>query len=129
MKRLLTIFLVLSFLLVPVFGYSGEKQIRFAWEQVLSSDMAGWRLYRSGVSAGPYTEVLDIPYAESDSGTYTSDFEMASPDGKIHTYYFVLRAYDTSGNESADSNEVDLVVDFEAPSSPFNLVVTIIAGG
>ena len=127
MKKLIVIVLALCFLMVPTSSYAGEKQVTFAWEQSVSTDLAGWKLYRSDYSGELYHEVLDIQYSKNDSGTYTSDYEMTSPDGETHTYYFELRAYDSDGNPSDPSNEVSLVVDFEAPSAPFNLTVTIIS--
>ena len=62
--------------------------------------MAGYNLYRSGTTGGPYTKVN----ASLITGTTYSD------SGLIFgtTYYYVLRAVDTSANESANSGEVNV---------------------
>ena len=87
----------------------------FTWNANTESDLEGYHLYRSPTS-GQYTFgsnwVADIP-----AGTETIDY--TAPEG---TWYFVLTAYDTSGNESGPSNEVTLVVpDTTPPADPNGL--------
>ena len=66
------------------------------WADNTELDLAGYNLYRGTVS-GVYTKVntvLIVPSAQIDTGL-TNGTE----------YYYVVRAVDTSANESGDSNE------------------------
>lgn len=66
------------------------------WNSNTESDLAGYRVYY-GNTSGIYT-------SSEDAGNVTS-YEISNvTNGK--TYYISLRAYDTSGNESASSQEV-----------------------
>ena len=56
---------------------------------------------------------------------YTASQIITSPDSQSISYYFVITAFDTSGNESGKSNEVVATVDFESPGSPTSLTVTV----
>ena len=112
MKKLLPFLLLL-----PVLAFAGQKTLHITWNQVISDDFAGWKLYQDGV------EVLDIPYTGQTS--YETDMVLNSPDGQTITYSFYLTSYDTSGNESGPSNVVDKTIDFEAPGIPFELNITI----
>jgi hypothetical protein len=105
---------------------AGTKTLNFAWEQPGSLvGFAGWKLYQSDTAGGPGTVSMTIPYGGASQSTYTGTKVLTSPDGVTKTYYFTLSAFDTSGNESAKSNEVSAVIDFEAPGVPLNLQVTI----
>ena len=83
----------------------------FTWDANTETDLAGYHLYRSATS-GSYTLgsgwIADIP-----AGTETIDYEV--PEG---TWYFVMTAYDTSGNESGTSNEVFQTTDTTPPAPP-----------
>lgn len=68
---------------------------------------------------------MTIPYGGTAQTEYTGTKTLTSPDGQTKTYYFTLTAFDTSGNESAKSNEVSAVIDFEAPGVPLQLKVTV----
>ena len=65
------------------------------------SDLAGYRIYY-GTSSGSYTESVTI--SDPSATTYTLQNLSAS------TYYFVLRAYDTTNAESASSAEVSKTI-------------------
>jgi hypothetical protein len=60
-------------------------------------NLAGYKLYY-GTSKGHYPNVIEIRNPSATSYTVKG----LSP----NTYYFVLKAYDTSGKESDPSNEV-----------------------
>jgi hypothetical protein len=60
-------------------------------------DLAGYKLYY-GTSKGHYPNVIEIRNPSATSYTVKG----LSP----NTYYFVLKAYNTSGKESGPSNEV-----------------------
>ena len=98
-------------------SYGGSKTLTFAWDANTEEDLDGYRLFqRTKSSSYDYANpVKDIEETET-SCSIVVDIE--------GEYYWVARAYDTSGNESADSNEVNYRVDFTAPSAPvINLTV------
>ncbi len=67
-----------------------------------TSTVAGYNVYRSEVSGGPYTK-LDSSAVATDSFT---DYTVQS--GK--TYYFVVTSVNTSGVQSADSAQVSATI-------------------
>ena len=67
-----------------------------AWNSNTESDLAGYKVY-VGTSSGRYGSPIDV-------GKVTS-YAMANLNVG-NTYYFVVTAYDTSGNESLHSAEV-----------------------
>ena len=60
------------------------------------TDLSGYKIYY-GTASGNYSQTIDV-------GGITSSTVSNLTDGT--TYYFAMTAYDTSGNESAYSNEV-----------------------
>jgi len=60
------------------------------------TDLAGYRIYY-GTSEGNYTESIEI----SNTGITEYVIDSLPP----NTYYFVITAFDSSGNESSYSNE------------------------
>ena len=126
MKRL--IFILVILLNVSVV-FAAEKEISFGWNQEISIDFAGWKLYMSqspNVQPNPENLLETIAYNGEVQNQYTSNQVIIVPDKKISTYYFILTAFDTHGNESGPSNEISCAFDFEAPTSPFSLVITVI---
>lgn len=102
-------------LLLPISTAFGAD-VTFEWDPNTETDLAGYRLYQSDTS-GVYTygdgnQVETIP-----AGTETVTL-YGVPDG---TWYWVLTAYDTSGNESGPSNEVTDTLDSTAPAPPTGL--------
>jgi len=73
-------------------------ELTLAWDPNTEFDHAGYRLYNSPES-GEYT---DPPIADIPAGT-----EMITVTVPNALSFFVMRAYDTAGNESVDSNEVN----------------------
>jgi len=85
--------LLLCFVLAgPVWA---ATTIQLSWSPNTEPDLAGYRL-RYGTSSGTYTQTLDV-------GRVTSS-TISGLDSNL-TYYFVLHAFDTSGNVSLPSNE------------------------
>lgn len=87
-------------------GGSGTttKSVTLAWDAPTSdedgsdlTDLAGYKLY---YGTSPQPEIYATPVNVGAVITYTT------PDLSPGTYYFVVTAYDTSGNESVPSNEV-----------------------
>jgi fibronectin type 3 domain-containing protein len=67
-----------------------------------SSNVVGYNLYRSSTSNGPYTK-LNSPLVTST--TYTDTAVIAS-----QTYFYVGTSVDSSGNETAFSNQVPATI-------------------
>ena len=96
--------LVLSILAVqPVWADS----ITVQWNPNSETDLAGYRLYYGNQSRtdAPYPETVVI------NNTAATSWEIEIQPG---TYFLALTAFDTSGNESDFSNEVQYVT----PSLP-----------
>ena len=129
MKKVLSLFFTLILCLafvVPVVAQTKQVDLTFDWQQNISADFYGWKLWYSTVSGGPYTQLgSDILYTPPPAPPYTSDELIIAPDGAETTYYFVVNAWDSAGNNSGDSNEVSYLVDFLAPDIPVQLNVTI----
>jgi len=81
---------------LTVSPYSGGASL--SWTANTEPDLSGYNLYRSATAGGPYSKVniaLITSAATSDGGLNNGS-----------TYYYVLKAVDTSSNESAASSEV-----------------------
>jgi hypothetical protein len=72
--------------------------VTLAWNPNTDPDLAGYKIYES-TSSGTYgAAIATVPRS-------TSSFVVTGLQRGV-TYYFVITAYDTSGNESARSAEV-----------------------
>lgn len=72
--------------------------VTLAWNPNTDPDLAGYKIYES-TSSGTYgTAIATVPPS-------SSSFVVTGLQRGV-TYYFVITAYDTSGNESARSGEV-----------------------
>lgn len=87
-------------------GNSSSHSATLTWDAPTTNvdgtpltDLAGYKLYY-GTSSGNYTVTIDV----GNVTTYNLD---SFPPG---TYYFVLTAYDISGNESEYSTEISRTV-------------------
>jgi len=81
----------------PAVAPGGAGILALTWSYGTEPDLAGYRVYRSSTSGGPYQAVgpfLDGPIF----------IDASAPRGAAS--YYVVRAYDTSGNASAPSAEV-----------------------
>jgi fibronectin type 3 domain-containing protein len=74
----------------------GDGRVSLSWNAVAGA--ASYNVYRSPVSGGGYVRASSAPV----TGTTFTDTGLAN----AHLYYYVVRALDAAGNESADSNEV-----------------------
>ena len=95
--RLLSLF-TFAFLLLGLSQYTYGVDVTLSWEANSEEDLAGYRVFDRQQGQG-YD--YNNPAWESTQTTCTiyglDDYG---------TYYFVVRAFDTSDNESGDSNEV-----------------------
>jgi fibronectin type 3 domain-containing protein len=67
------------------------------WTASTSSNVAGYNVYRATSSAGTYIKLTSSLVA----GTSYTDYTVTAG----QTYYYVTTAVDSSGNESAYSNQ------------------------
>ena len=74
----------------------GDGEVGLAWSAVPGA--AGYNVYRSPLSGGGYIQANTGPI----TGTSFTDTGLQN----AQTYYFVVRALDSAGNESGNSNEV-----------------------
>ena len=76
----------------------GSGTVSLTWTANSEPDLAGYNLYRGTATGGPYTKV-NTPVI---TGTAYTDTGLTNGT----PYYYVLRAVDTSSNESGNSSEV-----------------------
>jgi len=82
-------------------GTAPQHSVSLTWV-ASTSTVSGYRVYRGTTSGGPYTLVSSGLVSVL---TYTDSTVQAGA-----TYFYVVTAVDSSGNESAFSNEVQAVV-------------------
>ena len=75
---------------------AGDGSVSLDWNNNGEGDLAGYRVYRSTSSGGGYSEIAGLVGSSDyvDNGVSNGT-----------TYFYVVRAEDTSGNLSGDSNE------------------------
>jgi hypothetical protein len=71
------------------------------WTSSASSNLTNYKIYRGGVSGGPYTPLATLGLVT----TYTDNNVQAG-----QTYYYVATAVNSSGQESAYSTEASAAV-------------------
>ena len=78
--------------------------VTLQWDAVSANDLAGYKVYAS-TSAGSLGSLLkgDIPASTT---RYTANNLQLGT-----TYYFVVKSYDATGNESTASNQVGKLVE------------------
>lgn len=81
--------------------------VTLSWVASDSSDVAGYNVYRSTASGGPYTKGNSELIASSSSLSYSDSTVVAG-----QTYYYVTTAVGTDGAESAYSNEAEVTIPF-----------------
>jgi hypothetical protein len=106
---------VVILLCLPTLAHAQSTEVTLGWDANTETDLAGYRLYSSAVS-GTYS---GTPIATIQAGTEEHTVTL-EPGGDV---YFVATAFDTSGNESGYSNEVQL--DRTDPGSPTSLRIKI----
>ena len=113
MKKFGIYIILLLIFLIPCNIYAWEKTITFGWQQDISPDFGGWKLYIADISGGPYQYAASIDFV-AEQTEYVSDQIIQLGDTSKGIVYFVLRAFDIYDNESGNSNEVEYKI-IEAP--------------
>ena len=93
-----------------------EARVDLDWNDNGEPDLAGYNVYRSTTSGGPYSKI---------NGTLltTSDYaDTGLTNGT--TYYYVVRAEDNAANESGNSSEVNATPTDAPPAAPTGLIAT-----
>lgn len=83
----------------------GNAQVALAWNANTDAGLAGYDVYRSSTSGGPYTNLTSTPVtnpAYTDTGVVNAS-----------TYYYVVKAINTANQLSGASNQVSAT-----PSAP-----------
>ena len=100
---------------------AGNASVSLSWAANSETDLAGYNLYRSTTNGGPYTQVntsLLTARTFSDSGLTNGT-----------TYYYVVKAVDTSSNVSNASSQASATptggtTDTTPPAPPTGLTAT-----
>ena len=117
MKRF-SLFLLVGFFLAAGFSSASGGQVVFEWDPNGESDLAGYRLYQTA-TPGQYTFGATNAIGDILVGTETFTL-VTQEDG---TFYWVVTAYDTAGNESGPSNEMTADVNFRPPAPPAGCIL------
>lgn len=76
--------------------------VNMAWDRMTLSDLAGFNVYRGTIAGGPYTKVNGALVPQPAAGV--PSYSDQAPGNS--TFFYVIRAVNTAGLESANSNEV-----------------------
>jgi fibronectin type 3 domain-containing protein len=82
-------------------GSTSAHNVSLTWK-ASSSSVAGYNVYRSAKSGGPYTKLN----SSADTATLYTDSAISAGS----TYYYVTKAVNSAGAESTASNEVKAAV-------------------
>jgi fibronectin type 3 domain-containing protein len=120
MKRYLhiavaSIAIIATIMFWVVVSSAATSSVTLQWDANTEPDLAGYKLYQGAATGGPYTLKQTL-------AKVTTTTVAGLVDG---THYFVLTAFDTVGNESSYSNEVNKAFETVAPAPPRNVVITI----
>jgi hypothetical protein len=107
-KLFLAVSTTLLALLTLVIPYTQAAQVQLQWDAPTTNtdgtpltDLAGYELH-FGQTSGNYASTVNV-------GNTTS-FSLTSGLVEGQTYYFAVKAYDSSGNKSGFSNEVNVTI-------------------
>jgi len=76
--------------------------VTMTWVGSISSNVAGYNIYRATTSGGPYTKLNSSPVSAT---SYVDGIVQSG-----QTYSYVVTTIDSSGNESAFSNQAQAVI-------------------
>lgn len=107
--------------LVAVFN-KVAMTIDFTWSQTDAERITSWKLYKSNIAGGPYTEVASIQWDGSSSSVSSSIPADTLTPGSI-TYFVVVAFDDVNGLFTPNSNEV--MIERKPPTKVINLKITL----
>lgn len=121
MKRFLISFILMLCLSSTLYAIT----VTLAWDKNADGITAGYNVYRGTTPGGPYTKINLNLIPEPTDQTTPQYIDSTIPAGSALTYYYVVRAANSGGTESANSNEIAVN---PPPKVPTNLrVVTVTA--
>jgi fibronectin type 3 domain-containing protein len=97
---------------------AGNKQVSLDWNNNSESDMSYYIVYRSTTNGGPYSQITTRT---------TSDYNDVNLTNGT-TYYYVIKAVDTSTNQSANSSQVSATPQPPAPVTYYPSSYTVTTG-
>lgn len=112
MIRVLVRFSLSSTFLLGVTPFLHAASVLLSWGANTESDLAGYEVYY-GTSSGQYGAAINV-------GKVTSYTVSGLNSG---TFFFALKAYDTSGNRSGFSSEASVTIT-ETPPAPTSGIIT-----
>ena len=117
-----TVFTIILLVIIGVaFNAQAAVEVTATWSANSESDLAGYNIYRSSTSGSGYVKLNSSIIAKTSSPQYVDSIS-----GSVETtYYYVVTAVDTSGNESSSSNEGSTHIDTSAPNPPSGITVQI----
>ncbi|MFQ6030232.1 MAG: LamG-like jellyroll fold domain-containing protein, partial [Dehalococcoidia bacterium] len=90
---------------------AGDGQVSLDWADNTESDLAGYNVYRSETPSGPYQKL-------NTTGLVTVSNYLDTSVTNGVSYYYIVQAEDTLGQESASSTEVNAVPFDSVPAVP-----------
>ena len=127
MKSIIAV-LVVALLLGVSPAFAVDKEVTLAWDHD-GVDLAGFKIYY-GTETAVYTEEVDVLMASLCSvysitpEEFCHKITIPVSEGAVSTFYIAATAYDADANESAKSEEVILVYDFELPLAVTDLAAS-----
>jgi len=101
----------------------GDNQVNLAWSANSECDLAGYNIYRSTASEGPYTQINSSTVSK-----WATDYTDSGLLG-CQTYYYYIEAVDSCPNTSPASSVVSATTtDSTAPAAPTDLTLTTSGG-
>jgi hypothetical protein len=113
-KKLVLFPIILSLTLNSLYAIT----VTLAWDRNGDGITAGYNVYRSATPGGPYTKInLDL-IPEPVPNETPQYIDSTIPTGSTITYYYVVRAANAGGTESANSTEVIANPPPKVPQNP-----------
>jgi hypothetical protein len=100
---------------MPFITEAAASFLHIGWEAVSDSDLYGYEVYRASTSGGPYTFLARLQAPAVD---YT-DWDVVTN----ATYFYVVKAVDTSFNRSAESPELQATATPRTVQVTFNVTI------
>lgn len=107
----------LSLLAIPILVCAAD--VTLAWDPNPEADLAGYKIYHSDTSGGPYDEIpVRILLLEDLTDPQNPEYTITGVEPGRH--FWVLTAFDFFYNESGFSNEA---TDETPPATPTNCII------
>ncbi|OPX19256.1 MAG: hypothetical protein BZ151_10205 [Desulfobacca sp. 4484_104] len=120
MKKIIAIAIIVGIMGVAL-NAQAAISVTATWNANSEADLASYNIYRSTTHGSGYVKINTAPIAKSSTPTFVDSIS-----GTVQgTYYYVVTAVDTSGNESGYSNEASIHIDTSAPAPPQGITVKI----